>query len=217
VGVALGAKMRGEKICTIAYFGDGGTSSNDFHSSLNFAAVFKTPTVFFCRNNGYALSVPVTRQTASSSLAVKAAAYNIEGVRVDGNDVLAVYYATLAALEKARNGRGPTLIEAVTYRLGAHSTSDDPTRYRDSAEVELMRSKDPISRYQEYLKQRGLWDEQYEASVRQTMLSMVKASIANAEKVPQPGVRSIFDDVYAEITPELRAQADALADEAGEA
>jgi pyruvate dehydrogenase E1 component subunit alpha len=217
VGVALGAKMRGEKICTIAYFGDGGTSSNDFHSGLNFAAVFKTPTVFFCRNNGYAISVPVTQQTATSSLAVKAAAYNIEGVRVDGNDVLAVYAATLAAVEKARSGGGPTLIEAVTYRLGAHSTSDDPTRYRDSAEVELMRSKDPISRFQRYLRERGLWDEQYEGRLRQEMLNTVKAAIARAETVPQPGVRSLFEDIYAETTEELRSEADELAEEVGEA
>jgi len=216
VGVALGAKIRGEKICTIAYFGDGGTSSNDFHSGLNFAAVFKTPTVFFCRNNGYAISVPLTQQTATPSLAVKAAAYNIEGVSVDGNDVLAVYAATSAALDKARKGGGPTLIEAVTYRLGAHSTSDDPTRYRDSAEVELMRLKDPISRYQAFLKERGLWDETYESGIRQESLAMVKAAISNAEKVAQPDVRSIFEDVYAETTPELRAEADELAGEAGE-
>jgi TPP-dependent pyruvate/acetoin dehydrogenase alpha subunit len=117
VGVALGAKMKGDKIATISYFGDGGTSSNDFHSGLNFAAVFKTPTVFFCRNNGYAISVPLGRQTATPSLVMKASAYNIGGVQVDGNDVLAVYAATTRALEAARNGGGPTLIEAMTYRL----------------------------------------------------------------------------------------------------
>jgi pyruvate dehydrogenase E1 component alpha subunit len=217
VGVALGAKLRGEKICTIAYFGDGGTSSNDFHSGLNFAAVFKTPTVFFCRNNGYAISLPVAQQTATTTLAVKAVAYNMEGVRVDGNDVLAVYSATLAALEKARNGGGPTLIEAATYRLGAHSTSDDPTRYRDSEEVELMRTKDPILRFQRYIRQRGMWDEEYESNLRQTMLSKVKTAITNAESVPQPGVRSLFEDVYAELSPELRRQADVLAEEVGEA
>ena len=119
VGVALAAKIKGDDICTIAYFGDGGTSSNDFHSALNFAAVFKTPTVFFCRNNGYAISLPVSQQTATESLAIKAKAYNMEGVRVDGNDVLAVYKATKAAVDKARNGGGPTLIEAVTYRMGS--------------------------------------------------------------------------------------------------
>jgi pyruvate dehydrogenase E1 component alpha subunit len=216
VGVALGAKMRNDRVCTIAYFGDGGTSSNDFHSGLNFAGVFKTPTVFFCRNNGYAISVPVSRQTATPSLAAKAAAYNIEGVSVDGNDVLAVHSATLAALEKARSGGGPTLIEAVTYRLGAHSTSDDPTRYRDAAEVELMRSKDPVSRFQRYLGQRGLWNEEYESNTRQRMLETVKKAIARAEKVPQPKVRSLFEDVYAEATPELRREADELTAEAGE-
>jgi pyruvate dehydrogenase E1 component alpha subunit len=216
VGVGLAAKMHGEKICSIAYFGDGGTSSNDFHSGLNFAAVFKTPTVFLCRNNGYAISVPVTQQTATATLAVKAAAYNMEGVRVDGNDVLAVYAATSAALEKARNGRGPTLIEAATYRLGAHSTSDDPTRYRDSDEVELMRTKDPITKFQKYLVSRGLWDENRESILRKNALDKVKGAIAKAERVPQPSIRSIFEDVYADMTPGLRRAADELAQEVGE-
>jgi pyruvate dehydrogenase E1 component alpha subunit len=215
VGVALAAKIRGEDVCTIGYFGDGGTSSNDFHSALNFAAVFKTPTVFFCRNNGYAISVPVTQQTATESLAIKASAYNIEGVRVDGNDVLAVYSATRRALEKARKGGGPTLIEAVTYRIGAHSTSDDPTRYRDGREVELMRSKDPINRFQQYLRERGAWTEEDESDARRTTLEHVKEAIARAEKVPRPGVRSLFEDVYSEKTWNLRAEADELSEETG--
>lgn len=216
VGVALAAKLKGEKICTIAYFGDGGTSSNDFHSGMNFAAVFKTPTVFFCRNNGYAISVPVKQQTATPSLATKATAYNMEGISIDGNDVIAVYEATKKALDKARNGGGPTLIEAVTYRMGAHSTSDDPTRYRSSAEVELMRTRDPIARFQDYLKREGLWSEEYQMATRQTAMEKVKAAIARSEKVPRPSVRSIFEDVYAEMTPDLTAQADELASEAGE-
>jgi pyruvate dehydrogenase E1 component alpha subunit len=215
VGVALAAKLRGDDVCTIAYFGDGGTSSNDFHSALNFAAVFKTPTVFFCRNNGYAISVPVTQQTATDSLAIKASAYNIEGVRVDGNDVIAVYSATMKALEKARRGGGPTLIEAVTYRLGAHSTSDDPTRYRDAREVELMRSKDPIMRFQQELRERGVWTDEDESEAKKTMLEQVKAAIARAEAVPHPGVRSLFEDVYSEQTWNLRSEADELSEETG--
>lgn len=216
VGVSMAARMKGENICTIAYFGDGGTSSNDFHSALNFAAVFKTPTVFFCRNNGYAISVPVRKQTATPSLATKALAYNMEGVSVDGNDIIAVYSATKKAIEKARSGGGPTLIEAVTYRMGPHSTSDDASRYRPPAEVEMMRARDPILRFQEYLKQRGLWSEEYETATRQAAMEKVKAAIARAEKVPRPTVRSVFEDVYSEMTPELRMQADELAAETGE-
>jgi len=215
VGAALAAKIRGDDIATIAYFGDGGTSTNDFHSALNFAAVFKTPTVFFCRNNGYAISLPVTQQTATESLAIKASAYNIEGVRVDGNDVMAVYAATRMALEKARSGGGPTLIEAVTYRMGAHSTSDDPTRYRDSREVELMRSKDPIARFGDYLRERRVWTDEDESDARQSMHDQVKEAVARAEKFPHPDVRSLFDDVYAEQTWNLRAEAAELAEEIG--
>lgn len=215
VGVALAAKIRGDDVCTIAYFGDGGTSSNDFHSALNFAAVFKTPTVFFCRNNGYAISLPVTKQTATESLAIKATAYNMEGVRVDGNDVLAVYQATRRALEKARSGRGPTLIEAVTYRIGAHSTSDDPARYRDEREVEFMRSKDPIDRFRRYLQERGFWTEEDESDARRSMHDQIKEAIGRAEKVPHPGVRSLFEDVYRAQTQNLLSEADELAEETG--
>jgi pyruvate dehydrogenase E1 component alpha subunit len=216
VGVALGAKMKGEKICTIAYFGDGGTSSNDFHAGLNFAAVFKTPTVFFCRNNGYAISTPVSRQTATDSLAIKASAYGIEGVQIDGNDVLAVYAATRRALDKARSGGGPTLIEAVTYRMGPHSTSDDPTRYRDAREVELMRSRDPIARFSAYLKRRGIWTDEEEAATKQRFLERIKEAVKRAEGVPHPGIRTLFDDVYSEQTWNLRRESDELAEETGE-
>ena len=215
VGVALGAKIRGDDVCSIAYFGDGGTSSNDFHSALNFAAVFKTPTVFFCRNNGYAISLPVSQQTATESLAIKADAYNMEGVRVDGNDVLAVHSATKRALEKARAGGGPTLIEAVTYRMGAHSTSDDPSRYRDPREVELMRSKDPIKRFEQHLRGLGVWSDEDEADARRAAHEQVKEAIARAEKVPHPDVRSLFEDVYSEKTRELAAEADELYREIG--
>jgi TPP-dependent pyruvate/acetoin dehydrogenase alpha subunit len=216
VGVALGAKLRGDNLCTIAYFGDGGTSSNDFHSGLNFAAIFKTPTIFFCRNNGYAISVPVNRQTVTASLSSKAAAYGIEGVQVDGNDILAVYSATRKALAKARSAGGPTMIEAVTYRLGAHSTSDDPTRYRDQREVELMRSKDPINRFQGYLRRQGLWTDELESIARRQLLEQVKEAVARAEKVPRPSTRTLFEDVYSEQTWNLRRESDALAEELGE-
>jgi pyruvate dehydrogenase E1 component alpha subunit len=215
VGIGLGAKMKGKNICTIAYFGDGGTSSNDFHSAMNFAAVFKTPTVFFCRNNGYAISVPLVRQTATPSLVVKASAYAMEGVQVDGNDLLAVYNATKRAVEKARGGGGPTFIEAVTYRMGAHSTSDDPTKYRDSAEVERMRAKDPISRFREYLIGGGIWTLEDDSELKKVALDRVKEAIAKAEKVPHPELKTLFDDVYAEPTPTLKREAAELEEEAG--
>ena len=217
VGVALGGKMRGDRMATIAYFGDGGTSSNDFHSGLNFAGVFKTPTVFFCRNNGYAISVPVRRQTASESLAVKAVAYGFEGVQVDGNDVLAVYSETQRALEKARNGDGPTLIEALTYRVGPHSTSDDPKRYRDDREVESWRSRDPLVRLRGHLERRGLWDEGGEGKLREWATQQVKEAVRHAETVSRPPIGSLFEDVLREPTWNLRRQLAELRRELGEA
>jgi TPP-dependent pyruvate/acetoin dehydrogenase alpha subunit len=213
VGIGLAAKMKGRRICAITYFGDGGTSTNDFHSAMNFAAVFKTPTVFFCRNNGYAISVPLSKQTATPSLVVKASGYAMEGVQVDGNDVLAVYSATKRAVEKARGGGGPTFIEAVTYRIGPHSTSDDPTKYRDDAEVEQMRSNDPISRFREYLDERGLWTDEDESKLRKATLERIKKAIAAAERVPKPEVRTIFEDVYAEPTQTLEKEAAELQEE----
>jgi pyruvate dehydrogenase E1 component alpha subunit len=215
VGVGLGAKMRGEKVCTIAYFGDGGTSSNDFHSALNFAGVFKTPSIFFCRNNGYAISVPVQQQTASQSLAAKAAAYGVEGVQIDGNNVLAVYSATRRALEKARRGEGATMIEAMTYRIGPHSTSDDPSRYRHAKEVELARLEDPIDRFNIELARRGLWTEEEDSRTRRAMLERVKEAVAQAEKVPHPDVRTLFEDVYSELPWNLRREMDELLEETG--
>lgn len=215
VGVALGAKMREHNIATIAYFGDGGTSSNDFHTALNFAGVFKTPTVFFCRNNGYAISTPVSRQTATPSLAVKGLAYNVEGVQVDGNDVIAVYAATKTALEKARKSAGPTLIEAVTYRLGPHSTSDDPTRYRDAKEVEAMRSKDPLRRFRDHLVVRGVWSEEEQSSTEESILKQVKDAAGAAESIPKPDVRTLFDDVYGEPTWNLKRESEELLEETG--
>jgi pyruvate dehydrogenase E1 component alpha subunit len=213
VGVGLAAKMKGDGICAIAYFGDGGTSSNDFHSAMNFAAVFKTPTVFFCRNNGYAISVPLSKQTATLSLVVKASAYAMEGVQVDGNDILAVYSATKRAVEKARAGGGPTFIEAVTYRMGPHSTSDDPTKYRADAEVEQMRANDPIARFREHLSERGIWTEEDESKLRRVTMERVKEAIARAEKVPKPEISTIFEDVYAELSPTLEKEAADLQEE----
>src|SRR5256712_2742594 len=146
VGAAWAAKLLKEDAVSLTYFGDGATSEGDFHAGMNFAGVFKAPTIFFCKNNQLAISVPVTRQTAAKTLAQKALAYGFEGVRVDGNDVLAVYAATKAAVDKARAGGGPTMIEAVTYRMGPHSSSDDPTRYRSKEELDAWQKRDPHDR-----------------------------------------------------------------------
>ena len=158
-GLGMAARIRGTDQLAMTYFGDGATSTGDFHVACNFAGVFKAPVIFLCRNNQYAISVPLEFQTASENLAVKAKAYGIEGLRVDGNDALAVYQVTLEAAERARAGDGPTMIEALTYRQGAHSTSDDPRAYRSDSEVEKWITKDPILRFRKFLENQGLWTE----------------------------------------------------------
>src|SRR3972149_4910605 len=157
VGMSWGAKLQGKHDAALAYFGDGGTSEGDFHEGLNFAGVYNTATVFFCQNNFYAISLPRSAQTAAQSITQKAIAYGIEGVQVDGNDVLAVYAVTQEALERGRAGQGPTLIEAQTYRYGPHTTADDPTRYRKSEEVEEWKVRDPILRLRRFLMTKGIW------------------------------------------------------------
>ncbi len=206
VGVALAAKMRGDRIVTGVYFGDGATSSNDFHAGMNFAGVFHTPTIFFCQNNQYAISLPVSKQTKAQTLASKARAYGFEGVRVDGNDVLAVYKAVKEAVVKARNGGGPTVIEAITYRIGAHSTADDPKRYRVEREVEEWRKRDPIDRFRLYLQRKGIWSEDLEAKVRQQADGIVSDAIREAEKIPPPTLETMFEDVYSEMSWNLKEQ-----------
>lgn len=206
VGFAWGGKIRKENFVTLAYFGDGATSQGDFHVGLNFAGVFKIPTIFFCKNNQWAISVPLSRQTASSTLAVKALAYGIEGVRVDGNDLLAVIYATREAAKKARQGGGPTLIEAVTYRMGPHSTSDDPRLYASESKLEEWKGKDPILRFQKYLATKGIWNPTYEQEITQRVTQEIAQAISEAEKLPNPPVESLFEDVYAEMPSSLKEQ-----------
>ncbi|MBE0569857.1 MAG: pyruvate dehydrogenase (acetyl-transferring) E1 component subunit alpha [Deltaproteobacteria bacterium] len=210
VGAAYASKLRGEPVATIASFGDGGTSTGEFHAAMNFAGVFRTPTVFLCENNQYAISVHVTRQTASASLAAKAVAYGIPGIRVDGNDVLAVCKATRDALDRARSGGGPTLIEAVTYRLGPHSTSDDPTAYRAEEEVAQWRKKDPIRRFAAFLRKRGLLDDAAEEAARSRAKEAVRRAVEEVESAPPVPVESLFDDVYEKMPWHLAEQRDAL-------
>ncbi|HYM38753.1 MAG TPA: pyruvate dehydrogenase (acetyl-transferring) E1 component subunit alpha [Thermoplasmata archaeon] len=206
VGTAWAAQIRGDKLVTLVYFGDGATSGSDFHVGMNFAGVFKTPTVFFCKNNQYAISLPMARQTAVKSLAQKALAYGFEGVRVDGNDLLAVYAATKAAADKARAGGGPTMIEAVTYRLGPHSSSDDPTRYRSKEEVSEWQRQDPVERMRKYLELKGLWTEEREASLKKELDDLITATIKEVERAPPPALESLFADVFEELTPALKDQ-----------
>ena len=206
VGAAMAAKIKGDKTVIAAYLGDGATSEGDFHVAMNFAGVFKAPVVFICQNNHWAISVPSSKQTASESIAIKAVAYGFPGVKVDGNDAVAVYQAVRAAVERARAGGGPTLVECETYRIGAHSSSDDPTRYRDEREVELWRKRDPIELLRARLLESQLWTDAEEAALRARLLEEVNAAIAEAEQKPDPPREELFDDVYSKLPWSLREQ-----------
>jgi pyruvate dehydrogenase E1 component alpha subunit len=212
VGTAWAAKLLKDPVVVLAFFGEGATSEGDFHVGLNFAGVFKTPAILFCRNNYYAISVPLDRQTASESIAIKAKSYGIAGVRVDGNDILAVVKATKEAAARARKGDGATLIEAVTYRRGAHSSSDDPRMYRTDQEVEKQTLLDPIARFRKYLEEKKLWDDQQEATLQEELKNEILSAVEEAEKFGNPPVESMFEDVFAELTPELRDQQEYLLD-----
>ncbi|MCX9026234.1 MAG: pyruvate dehydrogenase (acetyl-transferring) E1 component subunit alpha [Candidatus Methanoperedens sp.] len=209
VGAAWAAKIKKQDIASVVYFGDGATSEGDFHEGMNFAGVFRTPTVFICQNNQYAISLPREKQTASKTLAQKALAYGFEGIQVDGNDALAVYSATKAALEKARSGGGPTLIECFTYRLGAHTTSDDPTKYRKKDEEEEWRKKDPVKRFRIYLEKKGIWSQDYEEKLLKEITAEIEKAVEEAES-HIPIVENMFKYVYAEITPNLKEQMEEL-------
>ena len=209
VGAAWAAKLKKQNISSVVYFGDGATSEGDFHEGMNFAGVFKIPTVFICQNNQYAISLPREKQTASKTLAQKALAYGFEGIQVDGNDVLAVYSVTLAALEKARSGGGPTMIECFTYRMGAHTTSDDPTKYRKAAEVEEWKKKDPIKRLRIYLEKKGMWDQSREDTMIKEITDEVEKAVKEAESY-KPVVENMFKYVYADMPLHLKEQMDEL-------
>jgi pyruvate dehydrogenase E1 component alpha subunit len=196
VGAAWAARLKGDDTVVMAYLGDGATSSSDFHVAMNFAGVFRAPVVFVCQNNHWSISMRTDQQTASESIAIKAQAYGFPGEKVDGNDVEAVFEATSRAVARARAGQGPTLIEAVTYRMGAHSSSDDPTRYRDPKEVEVWKTRDPIDRLHARLVKAKAWDAARDEQLRATLLEEVNAAIKEAEALPPPAPETLFEDLY---------------------
>jgi pyruvate dehydrogenase E1 component alpha subunit len=208
VGAAMAAKIRKDDVVVLGYMGDGATSSNDFHAGMNFAAVFKAPVIMFCQNNQWAISVPIHQQHAAETIAIKGKAYGIPSVRVDGNDVLAVYQVTKEAAARARRGEGPTFIEAVTYRRLGHSSSDDPDRYRDPKEVEVWEQRDPVERMKRHLFAKKLWTEQQEQDLNDKIGAEVNEAITAAEAAPPLPPIDLITDVFAEIPANLQAHYD---------
>jgi 2-oxoisovalerate dehydrogenase E1 component alpha subunit len=206
VGFAWAAKLKKEDVVTGVYFGDGATSSNDFHAGMNFAGVFRTPTVFLLRNNGWAISVPAEHQTASRTYADKGVGYGVHAVRVDGNDALAVYSVVQQAVQRASAGQGPTLVELITYRAGAHSTSDDPTAYREKGEHERQLKRDPLRRMRKYLEHQGAWSDADEKRFETDVNAELQACIDRAEAAPQPPIGSMFEQVFERMPKHLQEQ-----------
>src|SRR5262249_3628932 len=194
VGLAYATQYRGDEAVVMAYCGDGATSEGDFHEALNLAGVWHSPIVFVVQNNQWAISVPLKKQTHSRTLAQKALAYGFPGIQVDGNDVLAVYAASREAVDRARAGGGPTLIECVTYRLGVHTTADDPTKYRSEEEVKAWERKDPLTRFAAYLEKRNLLEDGVEASVE----AEIARGVAAYEAAGPADPLGMFDHVYAD-------------------
>ena len=207
VGIAYGIQYRGEGAVVMVYFGDGATSEGDFHEACNFAGVWHVPVVFVCQNNQWAISVPLKKQTNSRTIAQKALAYGFRGIQVDGNDVLAVYAASREAVDKARAGEGPTLIECVTYRLGVHTTADDPTKYRSDEEVKAWEQKDPLTRFRAYLEKKKLLDP----SVDEQVDEEIARAVERFEAMPAADPLGMFDHAYAELPRDVAAQRAELA------
>ncbi|MCO4760598.1 MAG: hypothetical protein KC502_03795 [Myxococcales bacterium] len=206
VGSAYAAKLRGDDAVSICFFGEGTSSEGDFHVGLNFAGVWKAPAIFFCRNNGYAISTPYEKTTAAKHIALRAHGYGIRGVVVDGNDILAVIKVVREAAEWGRAGHGATLIEAKTYRIAAHSTSDDPTSYRTREEEAHWGERCPLKRLRAYLETKGLWDEAREQACITASSERVISALGVAEGKPHPDLDTVFDDVFAERPAHLQAQ-----------
>jgi pyruvate dehydrogenase E1 component alpha subunit len=212
VGAAWAARLKKEKAVTVGFMGDGATSEGDFHVALNFAGVYKTPSILICQNNHWSISVPTARQTASRSIAEKAWAYGLPCARVDGNDVLAVYGAVKEARARALAGEGGALLEMITYRIGAHSSSDDPRVYRDEREVEEWKKRDPIDRYRKLLATLGHWNAELEARAKTEIEEEIRLALERAENRPPPPAKTLFEDVYKEPNALLVEQSKDLAD-----
>ncbi len=213
VGISHSFRLKEEGRVVMAFFGDGATSEGDFHEAMNLAGVLSTPTVFLCQNNQYAISLKRKRQTAASTIAQKAHAYGFPGIQVDGNDLFALYAAAREAVERAREGEGPTLIESYTYRIGDHTTSDDATRYRSQEEIEKWKERDPIDRLRKYLAEKGLWDDAKEEEAQERAREQVEEAVKEAESFPEPSVDDIFEYVYSSVPKSLKEQADRLKEE----
>ena len=205
-GTAMAAKLSKTDDVALVYFGEGTASTGDFHVGLNFAGVYKAPCIFFCRNNGWAISTAGSKQTAARTIAQRAVAYGMPGARVDGNDLYAILAVMEDAVARARAGEGPTLIEAVTYRRGAHSSSDDPSVYRDPDEPKRWESTDPLERWRRHIEKRNLWTDALEQQARNEINEEIATAIADAEKLGPPPVETMFEDVFAEKPPHLVEQ-----------
>lgn len=205
VGVAQAGKYHGENWVVAAFIGDGGTSEGDFHEGLNFASVFGAPVVFVVQNNGWAISVPTEKQMKVRRVASRAQGYGIPGVVVDGNDLVAVWKAAQEAVERARSGGGPTLLEALTYRIAPHTSSDDPGRYRTEEQTEVWKRKDPVMRMRRCLEYLGVWDEQRESALVEELETELLAALEEADRSPEPAPWSIVEEVFAEMNPDQRA------------
>ncbi|MHA2098823.1 MAG: pyruvate dehydrogenase (acetyl-transferring) E1 component subunit alpha [Candidatus Kariarchaeaceae archaeon] len=205
-GVAYASKYKKDGAVCAVFFGDGATSSTDFHSGVNFGAVTKSPVIFICMNNQFAISVPIEKQTAAEKIVDKAIGYGLPGEQIDGNDVLAMYVTVKEAAERARKGDGPTFIEALTYRLGPHTSSDDPTRYREDKEVKAWEKKDPIMRFKNYLIHKNLLTEDADKQLWDKYDKLINDLIAEADKVGEPDIETMFSDVYEEMPWNLREQ-----------
>jgi pyruvate dehydrogenase E1 component alpha subunit len=219
VGIGYGMRYREKDDVALVFFGDGATSQGDFHEALHFAGVFRTPTVFVCQNNQWAISVPRSHQTRAETLAQEGLGHGIPGLQVDGNDLLAVYVGAQEAVDRARAGDGPTLIECVTYRLSLHTTADDPTRYRSEEEVEKWEERDPLPRFQRYLQDKGLLSEESIETLEEEIQAEIKDAVQSAEvrmKELDKDPLVIFEHLYAEMPPYLQEQRDELAQELAE-
>jgi pyruvate dehydrogenase E1 component alpha subunit len=218
VGLGWAAKYRQTDDVAMTFFGDGATSEGDFHEGLNFAGVFQAPVIFVCQNNHWAISLPVAKQTRSKTLAQKALAYGMPGIQVDGNDILAVYAAAKEAVDRARAGQGPTLVECVTYRMAVHTTADDPKRYRTEKEVDKWRKRDPIVRFQKYLVDKGLLSEDKIAGIESEVLEVIQAAVDGAEEKMKAFGDPIdmFEHAYAEMPAYLKEQKEAFVTEVAE-